>query len=94
MVRSVWKGPFVEEGLLKACNGGKKGITERLETRSRASTILPVMVGKTIHVYNGKVFIPVAINEYMIGMKLGEFSPTRTFRGHAGDKRVVRTSKV
>lgn len=90
MGRSVSKGPFVAYHLLKnikKMNGrAKKGI---IKTWSRASTILPSMVGYTIAVYNGKQHIPIFISEQIIGYKLGEFSPTRTFTSHKkSDKKV------
>jgi small subunit ribosomal protein S19 len=89
--RSVWKGPFVDGYLLKKAevshaDGRKKAI----KTWSRRSTILPQFVGLTFQVHNGKKFIPVLINEDMIGHKLGEFSPTRTYYGHTADKKVRR----
>ena len=87
MGRSVKKGPFVEERLLKriiAMNeSGKKQV---LKTWSRSSTIFPDMVGHTIAVHDGRKHVPVYITEEMIGHKLGEFAPTRTFKGHAGEK--------
>jgi small subunit ribosomal protein S19 len=89
MTRSVWKGPFVDGHLLKkvqkAIELGKKDI---IKTWSRRSTILPIFVGYTFAVHNGKKFIPVVISEEMVGCKLGVFAPTRTFYGHAGDKKV------
>ena len=90
MARSVWKGPFVDMNLLKKAekvsNSGRK---EVIKTWSRRSTILPEFVGLTFGVYNGKKFIPVPVTENMVGHKLGEFSPTRTFKGHtAADKKV------
>lgn len=85
MARSVKKGPFVEDSLYKKVvdmqKSSKKGV---LKTYSRASTIIPDMVGLTLSVYNGKTFIPVYVTEQHVGHKLGEFSPTRIFRGHAG----------
>jgi small subunit ribosomal protein S19 len=91
MARSVWKGPFVELSLLKkaetAQDSGARGV---IKTWSRRSTILPQFVGLTFGVYNGKKFIPVSVNEDMVGHKLGEFSPTRTFPGHAADKKAKR----
>ena len=88
MSRSLKKGPFVEPRLLariEAMNaaGGK----EVIKTWSRASTIFPEMVGHTIAVYDGRKHVPVYVTESMIGHKLGEFSPTRTFKGHAADKK-------
>ena len=91
MTRSVWKGPFVDGYLLKkaeeARNSGKHQI---IKTWSRRSTIIPQFVGLTFGVYNGHKFIPVLVTENMIGHKLGEFAPTRTFYGHAGDKKARR----
>lgn len=91
MARSIKKGPFVDVHLMKkieAMNqGGEKKI---IKTWSRRSTIVPEMIGHTIAVHNGKKFIPVYITENMVGHKLGEFSPTRTFKAHAG----VKTEKT
>ena len=91
MPRSVWKGPFVDGYLLRkaeeARGAGRKSV---IKTWSRRSTILPQFVGLTFGVYNGQKFIPVTISEAMVGHKLGEFSPTRTFHGHAADKKVKR----
>ena len=87
MSRSIKKGPFVSERLLDrviAMNeSGKKSV---LKTWSRASTIFPDMIGHTIAVHDGKKHVPVYITEDMVGHKLGEFAPTRTFKGHAGSK--------
>lgn len=92
MARSVWKGPFVDGYLLKkaeeARTSGRKDI---IRTWSRRSTILPQFVGLTFGVYNGRKFLPVLVNENMVGHKFGEFSPTRVFHGHAGDKRARRS---
>jgi small subunit ribosomal protein S19 len=87
MARSVWKGPFVELSLLKKVEAGSRG---PIKTWSRRSTIMPQFVGHTFSVYNGKKFVPVSVNEEMVGMKLGEFAPTRTFPGHAADKKSKR----
>ena len=88
MSRSLKKGPFVEPRLLariEAMNAaGEKNV---IKTWSRASTIVPEMVGHTIAVYDGRKHVPVYITESMVGHKLGEFSPTRTFKGHAADKK-------
>jgi small subunit ribosomal protein S19 len=85
--RSVKKGPFVEERLMKRIVAmNKSGEKRPVKTWSRSSTIFPEMVGHTIAVHNGKLHVPVYVTEDMVGSKLGEFSPTRTFRGHAGDK--------
>ena len=92
MARSVWKGPFVDGYLLKKADkarGGSRG--EVIKIWSRRSTILPQFVGLTFGVYNGNKHIPVLVSEDMVGHKFGEFSPTRTFTGHSGDKRARRT---
>ncbi len=91
MSRSVWKGPFIDRYLLKkvedARSSGKNAI---IQTWSRRSTILPQMVGLTFGVHNGKKFIPVLVSDQMIGHKLGEFSPTREYKGHSGgDKKAA-----
>jgi small subunit ribosomal protein S19 len=92
MARSVWKGPFVDGYRLKkaedAHGDGRKGA---IRTWSRRSTIVPQFVGLTFDVHNGHKFIPVLVSETMVGHKLGEFSPTRTYDGHAGDKKARRT---
>ena len=88
MARSVKKGPYVFHKLLKKVE--KAQSSERksvIKTWSRASMIIPNMVGLTIAVHNGKTFVPVFVTENMVGHKLGEFSPTRTFKGHAGNKK-------
>lgn len=88
MPRSVWKGPFVDGYLFKkVAKVRESGRNEIIKTWSRRSTILPEFVGVTFGVHNGKNFIPVLVNEQMIGHKLGEFSPTRTFYGHGADKK-------
>ena len=87
MSRSTKKGPFVEAKLLKRIEAmNENGTKEVLKTWSRASTIYPQMVGHTIAVHDGRQHVPVYISEEMIGHKLGEFAPTRTFKGHAGEK--------
>ena len=86
MARSVKKGPFVDGSLLRKVREGGGG--KIIKTWSRRSTIIPEMVGLTIGVHNGKKFFPVFITEEMVGHKLGDFSPTRTFHGHAGDKKT------
>ena len=87
MSRSSKKGPFVEQRLLdritKMNDGGQKNM---IRTWSRTSTIFPDMVGHTIAVHDGRKHVPVFISEQMVGHKLGEFAPTRTFRGHSGDR--------
>lgn len=89
MSRSVKKGPYIDKNLLKkveAMNAsGKKQV---IKTWSRASTIFPEMVGLTIAVHDGRKHVPVYCTEDMVGHKLGEFAPTRTFRGHAGDRKT------
>ena len=89
MSRSTKKGPFVEAKLLKRIEAmNENGTKEVLKTWSRASTIYPQMVGHTIAVHDGRKHVPVYISEEMIGHKLGEFAPTRTYRGHAGAKKT------
>ncbi len=91
MSRSVKKGPFVDAKLLKRVEEmNEKNEKRVLKTWSRASTIFPQMVSHTIAVHDGRKFVPVYVTEDMVGHKLGEFSPTRTFRGHAGDKSSKR----
>ena len=91
MTRSVWKGPFVDGYLLKKAEASRtSGRREMIKTWSRRSTILPQFVGLTFGVYNGQKFVPVSVTEDMIGHKFGEFSPTRTFHSHSGDKKAVR----
>ena len=87
MARSVWKGPFVELSLLKKAESAQEaGTRGAIKTWSRRSTILPQFVGLTFSVHNGHKFIPVSVNEDMVGHKLGEFAPTRYFPGHADKK--------
>lgn len=87
MPRSVKKGPFVDEHLIKKVLGQvARGEHKVIRTWSRRSTVTPEMVGVTIAVHNGHKFIPVFVTENMVGHKLGEFSPTRTFRGHPGGR--------
>ncbi len=90
MARSIWKGPFVDVQLIKKAEKvSDSGRKEVIKTWSRRSTILPEFVGINFAVHNGKRFIPVNVTEDMVGHKLGEFSPTRTFNGHtAGDKKA------
>lgn len=91
MARSVWKGPFVDGYLLKKAEEARQsGRNQIIRTWSRRSTILPQFVGLTFAVYNGRKFIPVLVNESMVGHKLGEFAPTRTYYGHAADKKARR----
>ena len=87
MGRSIKKGPFVEEKLMKRIQAmNEKNEKVVIKTWSRASTIFPEMVGHTIAVYDGRKHVPVYMTEDMVGHKLGEFAPTRTFKGHAGAK--------
>jgi small subunit ribosomal protein S19 len=89
--RSVWKGPFVDGYLLKKSEASRQsGRKEVIKIWSRRSTILPQFVGQTFGVYNGRKFVPVLVNESMVGHKFGEFSPTRTYYGHTADKKVRR----
>lgn len=92
MSRSIKKGPFIEKRLYKkVLEATKSGEKKIIKSYSRCSTIIPEMVGLTISVYNGKTFIPVYITENLVGHKLGEFSPTRIFRGHSGsDKKIAK----
>jgi small subunit ribosomal protein S19 len=88
MARAVWKGPFVDGYLLeKADQARASGKNQIIKTWSRRSTILPQFVGLTFGVYNGKKFIPVSVNEDMIGHKFGEFAPTRIFIAHSTEKK-------
>ncbi len=90
MPRSLSKGPFIEERLLQRVEQAQRaGDKKVIKTWSRASTVVPDMVGMTIAVHNGKQFLPVFINENMVGHKLGEFSPSRMFKAHGG-----KTAKV
>ena len=91
MPRSVSKGPFVDGFLLKKAEKARDTKSNAIiKIWSRRSTILPQFVGLTFGVYNGHKFLPVQVNENMVGHKFGEFSPTRTFTGHSGDKRARR----
>ncbi|MDP8208258.1 MAG: 30S ribosomal protein S19 [Candidatus Electryonea clarkiae] len=95
MARSVKKGPFIDEKLLKKVVFAKQsGSKKVIKTWSRRSTISPDFVGLTLAVHNGKKHFPVYITENMVGHKLGEFSPTRTYRGHAGSRKSERAGKV
>ncbi len=88
MARSIKKGPYIEERLLqKVRKAEESGSRTVIKTWSRRSTIVPELLGHTFAVHNGKKFIPVYVTENMVGHKLGEFSPTRTFYGHAGDRK-------
>ena len=90
MTRAVWKGPFVDGYLIKkAQKVSDSGRKEVIKTWSRRSTIIPQFLGLTFGVYNGQKFVPVTVSEQMVGHKLGEFSPTRSFKGHtAADKKA------
>ena len=93
MARSLKKGPFVDDHLMKKVLAmTEAGDRKVIKTWSRRSTVIPEMVGHTLAVYNGKKFIPVYVTENMVGHKLGEFSPTRTFKGHTA--KVERVAKV
>ena len=91
MARSVWKGPFVDGHLIskvqKLIDSGK---SEIVKTWSRRSTIIPIFVGYTFGVHNGNKFVPVSVTAEMVGRKLGEFAPTRTYYGHGADKKVKK----
>ena len=92
MSRSVWKGPFVEESLIKKVDKHKTNPNKKpIKTWSRKSTIIPEFVGLSFLIYNGRKFIPLTISEDMVGHKLGEFAPTRTFAGHTpADKKAAK----
>ena len=91
MARSIKKGPFIDDHLIKKVEAmNEAGNKQLIKTWSRRSTIVPDMIGHTIAVHDGRKHIPVFVTENMVGHKLGEFAPTRTFRGHGGD----RASKV
>ncbi|MBW1676735.1 MAG: 30S ribosomal protein S19 [Deltaproteobacteria bacterium] len=89
MSRSLKKGAYIEPKLLKKVLAAQEGMSRKvIKTWSRRSTIVPDLVGLTLAVHNGKKFVPVFVSEDMVGHKLGEFAPTRTFYGHAGDKKT------
>lgn len=91
MARSIKKGPFVEERLLKRVQASNiAGQKDMIKTYSRSSVIIPEMVGFTISVYNGKTWVPVFVTENLVGHKLGEFAPTRIFRGHSGSDKKAK----
>lgn len=91
MPRSLKKGPFIDDSLMKkVLNSQETRSNKVIKTWSRRSTIIPEMVGLTLAVHNGRKFLPVFVTENMVGHKLGEFSPTRTFYGHAADKKTKR----
>ncbi len=88
MARSIKKGPFVDQHLMRKIEEMNRSQGKRVvKTWSRRSTVTPEMIGHTLAVHNGRKFLPVFVTENMVGHKLGEFSPTRTFHGHAGDRR-------
>ena len=90
MARAVWKGPFVEDSLIKKVDKQKSDVSKRpIKTWSRKSTIIPDFVGISFLIYNGKKFIPITVSEDMVGHKFGEFAPTRQFAGHTpADKKA------
>jgi small subunit ribosomal protein S19 len=91
MARSLWKGPFVDGYLLKKADTARaSGRKDVIKIWSRRSTIMPQFVGLQFGVYNGQKFVPVLVSEDMVGHKFGEFSPTRTFYGHAADKKAKK----
>ena len=92
MARAVWKGPFVEESLIKKVDKQKNNPNKKpIKTWSRKSTIIPDFIGVSFLIYNGKKFIPITISEDMVGHKLGEFAPTRQFSGHTpADKKAAQ----
>ena len=92
MARSIWKGPFVEESLIKKADKQKNQPNKKpIKTWSRKSTIIPEFIGLSFLIYNGKKFIPITISEDMVGHKLGEFAPTRQFAGHTpADKKAAK----
>ena len=91
MPRSVWKGPFVDGYLFDKVEALRRsGRNDLIKTWSRRSTIMPDFVGVTFAVHNGRKFVPVYVTENMVGHKLGEFSPTRTYTGHGADKKAKR----
>ncbi|MCC6964362.1 MAG: 30S ribosomal protein S19 [candidate division Zixibacteria bacterium] len=95
MARSLKKGPFIDQSLMnKILAMNAAGDKKVVKTWSRRSTISPEFVGHTLAIHNGNKFIPVYVTENMVGHKLGEFAPTRTFRGHSGQKLTEKTTKV
>ena len=94
MARSIKKGPFIDQHLLAKVEASNKSQSKKvLRTWSRRSTIIPDMVGMTMAVHNGRKFIPIFVTESMVGHKLGEFSHTRTFRSHSGEKKTAVTAQ-
>ena len=95
MARAVWKGPFVEESLIKKVEKEQNQTNRKpIKTWSRKSTIIPEFVGISFLIYNGKKFIPLTVSEDMVGHKLGEFSPTRTFSGHTPADKKAKQEEV
>ena len=95
MARSLKKGPFIDDHLMKKVTAlNSTGEKKVIKTWSRRSTLSPEFVGHTLAIHNGNKFIPVYVTENMVGHKLGEFAPTRTFRGHSGQKLTEKTTKV
>ena len=95
MARSVWKGPFVEESLIKKVDNQKNNPNRKpIKTWSRKSTIIPDFIGVSFLIYNGKKFIPITVSEDMVGHKLGEFAPTRTFFGHTPADKKAKPAEV
>ena len=91
MPRSLRKGPFIDQHLMsKVLEAVETNNKRPIKTRSRRSMVFPTMVGLTLAVHNGRQHVPILITENMVGHKLGEFAPTRTFRGHAGDRKTKR----
>lgn len=91
MPRSIRKGPFVDNHLLRKVEAAKAAKSRRpIRTWSRRSMVVPDMIGLTIAIHNGRQHVPVLVTENMVGHKLGEFAPTRTFRGHAADRKVKK----
>ena len=94
MARSLKKGPFIDHHLLKKVEAVSAGSNKRpIKTWSRRSMVSPEMVGLTLAIHNGRQHVPVLVNENMVGHKLGEFAVTRTFKGHAGDKKTADKKK-
>lgn len=93
MTRSIWKGPYCSNKLLRVVEKARDEGVVVIKTKFRNNFIIPEFVGMIFHVYNGKRYIPVKVRESMIGFKLGEFSPTRTYRGHSAVAKVKKGSK-
>jgi len=94
MPRSIKKGPYVADHLFQKIEKSQKSLQKKvITTWSRSSTILPIMIGMTISTYNGKEFIPVFITDQMVGHKLGEFAPTRTFKGHVKNDKKAKSRR-